>query len=179
MLDEPETHLHPKAQEFFLEELIEISKSNDNIIFFATHSNYFIDKNFLERNFKVSKTGDSTKIEQFDDKLSTYASVNYDVFDIMSTDYHNELYSLAQDLSGIEETNKFDNKIKEIIKRTPKINYKHTNSRKFDCTLPTYIRHQIHHPENKLNSKYKESELEDSILILKEFIGLLKNTEEL
>ena len=172
LLDEPETHLHPKAQEFFLDELIEISKSNNNLVFFATHSNYFIDKKHLERNFKVVKNEEFTSIHKFDEKLSSYASVNYDVFNIVSTDYHNELYGKAQDIMGIENNKVFDSKIKEIIKRTPiKKDYQHTNSKTFDCTLPTYIRHQIHHPENELNPKFKEKELEDSIIILREFIN--------
>ncbi|WP_313504534.1 ATP-dependent nuclease [Kaistella carnis] len=171
LLDEPETHLHPVAQEFFLEELTEISKTNNNIVFFATHSNYFIDKKHLNRNYKVWKEDDQTHIKKFDEKNSTYASVNYDVFNITSTDYHNELYGLAFDLSGITDLKKFDANIKEIIKKTPiKKNYKHTNQNRFDCSLPTYVRHQIHHPENKLNDDYTEKEFKESISILQEYI---------
>lgn len=178
LIDEPETHLHPKAQEFFLEELIEISKSNNNIVLFATHSNYFIDKNHLERNYKVLKNGDFTELKKFDEKKSSYASVNYDVFNIISNDYHNELYSIAQDLSGETDSKKFDLLIKEKIKKTPiKKNYQHTNGTKFDCSLPTYIRHQIHHPENDLNPKFKENDLNESIEILKELIENLTQTK--
>lgn len=182
LIDEPETHLHPKAQEFFLNELIEISKSNNNIVLFATHSNYFIDKEHLERNFKVSKNGDFTELSKFDEKKSSYASVNYDVFNIISTDYHNELYGKAQDISGIDDNKIFDKKIKEIVKRTPiKKNYVHTNGSQFDLSLPTYIRHQIHHPENNLNPKFKENDLNESIEILKELVEILslekKNNE--
>lgn len=171
LLDEPETHLHPMAQEFFLDELIEISKSNNNIVFFATHSNYFIDKKHLGRNYKVWKEDDKTFIKKFDEKNSTYASVNYDVFNILSTDYHNELYGLAFDLSGLTDLKKFDANIKEVVKKTPiKRNYKHTNQNQFDCSLPTYVRHQIHHPENKLNDEYTEKEFKESIAILQQFI---------
>ena len=181
LLDEPETHLHPVAQEFFLEELTEISKTNNNIVFFATHSNYFIDKKHLDRNYKVWKEDDQTYIKKFNEKNSTYASVNYEVFNIVSTDYHNELYGLAFDLSGLTDLKKFDVNIKEIIKKTPiKRNYKHTNQNQFDCSLPTYVRHQIHHPENKLNDEYTEKEFKDSISILQEFIDFKsKNNAEI
>lgn len=171
LLDEPETHLHPIAQEFFLEELKEISKTNNNVVFFATHSNYFIDKKHLDRNYKVWKEDDQTFIKKFDEKNSTYASVNYEVFNIVSTDYHNELYGLAFDLSELTDLKKFDANIKEIVKKTPmKRNYKHTNQNQFDCSLPTYVRHQIHHPENKLNVEYTEKEFKESIAILQQFI---------
>ena len=44
LLDEPETHLHPQAQEYLREELIKITKNKDNnLVFFATHSSYMID----------------------------------------------------------------------------------------------------------------------------------------
>jgi len=94
LLDEPETHLHPLAQEHLLSELIKITKNDrNNIAFFATHSNYMIDKNDLSRNYRIIKSHDKTKIEQLAKRPSTYASVSYNVFNIPSSDYHNELYA--------------------------------------------------------------------------------------
>jgi AAA15 family ATPase/GTPase len=175
LLDEPETHLHPRAQEDLLKELISITNGNNNIVFFATHSNYMIDKSHLSRNYKVTKPKDITMIESFDDKLSSYASVNYDVFEIASTDYHNELYGKAQELCGIENGTAFDKKIEELIENCPiKKDYVHTSGKKFDCTLPTYIRHLIHHPENPKNKKFTDSELEKSTVILLDLITILK-----
>jgi ABC-type cobalamin/Fe3+-siderophores transport system ATPase subunit len=175
LLDEPETHLHPRAQEDLLKELIAITKGdNNNIVFFATHSNYMIDKTFLSRNYKITKPKDKTLIDKFDEKQSSYASVNYDVFEIVSTDYHNELFGKAQEISEIENGTEFDKKIKEIIENCPKKNYQHSKGAKFECSLPTYIRHQIHHPENDKNSKFTEGELEKSIKILLDLITKLK-----
>lgn len=175
LLDEPETHLHPRAQEDLLKELIAITKKNNNIVFFATHSNYMIDKTHLSRNYKVTKPKDLTVVDQFDDKLSSYASVNYDVFEIASTDYHNELFGKAQELSEIENGTAFDKKIEELIENCPvKKDYVHTNGKKFDCTLPTYVRHLIHHPENSKNKRFTDGELEKSTMILLELITNLK-----
>lgn len=175
LLDEPETHLHPSAQEFFLKELINISKSNNNLVFFATHSTHFIDKDILKRTGKVFKPKEETKILQFDNKKSTYSSVNYDVFNISSSDYHNELYGDIKILLKIESTKDFDNKLKELY---PKIliisDYLHTDGRKFPCTLPTFIRHQISHRENKKNDPYTESQLNVSI---KTLLSILKTLE--
>ncbi|MCZ6897091.1 MAG: AAA family ATPase, partial [Betaproteobacteria bacterium] len=94
LLDEPETHLHPLAQEHLLSELIKITKNDrNNFAFFATHSNYMIDKNDLSRNYRIIKSHDITKIKQLAKRSSTHASVSYNVFNIPSTDYHNELYA--------------------------------------------------------------------------------------
>lgn len=176
LLDEPETHLHPKAQQNLLEELVNITKSrNNNITFFATHSNYMVDKNELSRNYKVEKPKDETVLKMFTSKNSTYASVNFEVFDIISTDYHNELFSEAFYLSGLESLTKFDKKINEINNGKYSISKEYIKGKKkFDCTLCTYIRHQIHHPENKENARYTESELEKSIKLLLIVIEKLK-----
>src|SRR5690606_22502428 len=56
LLDEPETHLQPKAQEYLLTQLIGITNNNkNNIVFFATHSNYMIDKKDLGKYYRIEK----------------------------------------------------------------------------------------------------------------------------
>ena len=165
LLDEPETHLHPNAQEDLLNELILLTKdTSKNIVFFATHSNYMVDKSTLERYYKIEKPEHFTKLSKFDNKTSSYASVNFDAFNIVSTDYHNELYGKAQAISGIDNGTEFDKYLQTNIPNCViKKDYKHTNGSKFDCALPTYIRHLIHHPENAKNTPYTLKELEQSI----------------
>ena len=176
LLDEPETHLHPNAQEDLLKELILLTKdTSKNIVFFATHSNYMVDKSTLERYFKIEKPEHITKKSKFDNKTSTYASINFDAFNIVSTDYHNELYGKAQAKSGIDSGTEFDKYLQdEILNCVVKENYEHTNGSKFACTLPTYIRHLIHHPENVKNTPYTLEELEQSTNSL---IDLLPNIQ--
>lgn len=160
LLDEPETHLHPQAQENLLQELIKITNNRrNNIVFFATHSNYMIDKNNLSRNFKIYKPKDYTEKEQFDKWLATYASVNYSVFGIVNSDYHNELYGYLEELDSV----KLDslNKNKQWIR----INKDGTTITE-TVSLPKYIRHSIHHPENKKNKVFTQAELEESINML-------------
>lgn len=179
LLDEPETHLHPKAQEDLLLELVKITKNKkNNIVFFATHSNYMIDKLNLSRNYKVAKPKDTTTLEMFKNKTSTYASVNYDVFDIVSTDYHNELFAKAFYLSNEKNLTDFDKKIDELNDGVYKIDkkYMQSNKKQYDCTLCTYIRHQIHHPENELNKRFSEAEIGKSIKVLKNVIASLSET---
>ena len=57
LIDEPETHLHPQAQKYFLQELIKITDNdrNNNIVIFATHSTHMIDKENLNNYFRIQK----------------------------------------------------------------------------------------------------------------------------
>lgn len=160
LLDEPETHLHPRAQENLKDELIKITKNKENnIVIFATHSNYMIDKDNMDRSYRVTKHGNlKTKIEKIKSASSSYAEVNYEVFDIISSDYHNELYGYLEDV----DRSKLDG--------IPQIKTWH-NSRTGvtgPVSICTYIRHSIHHPENTLNPKYTQEELAESIKILRD-----------
>lgn len=161
LIDEPETHLHPKAQEDMLNELIKITKNErNNIAFFATHSNYLIDKNHLDRNFRISKSRDISEKGQLRSGSSTYASVTYEVFGIPNSDYHNELYGFLEENSK----SKLDSLTKDKIWKNEKTN------KDENVSLPTYIRHSIHHPENNSNKMYSSDELIKSLETLK---GLL------
>ncbi|MFA5750375.1 MAG: AAA family ATPase [Candidatus Shapirobacteria bacterium] len=160
LLDEPETHLHPQAQEYLREELIRITRNNENnIVFFATHSNYLIDKEHIERCFRVSKQlNRKTKLEKIELGKTSYSEVNYEVFSIPSTDYHNELYGYLED----EEKSKLDS----LPKTKNWFNTKKNSTE--SVSLATYIRHSIHHPENTRNPKFTADELQGSITILRE-----------
>ncbi len=181
LLDEPETHLHPQAQEDLLKQLIKITENKkNNIVFFATHSNYMIDKNDLSRNYKIFKKSnkksekEKTEKELFDKKVSTYASVTYEVFDIATTDYHNELYSKVHELyQDADSTDKersgilnFDTNFLEKEKKLKKDKpWKNTPNK---ATLPTYIRNCIHHSDN--GDKYKDENLRESIELLLSYL---------
>ena len=157
LLDEPETHLHPQAQEELLQEFIKLTQNNNNILFFATHSNYLIDKKNLERNFKVEKTDDKCKISWFEKKESSYASINFDVFGISSDDYHNELYDFIRvNFSDFEEEKKRSNDIginkfdELFLKQGKKLKKEYPcKGNENSVTLPTYVRNCIHYPSNK------------------------------
>jgi predicted ATP-dependent endonuclease of OLD family len=161
LIDEPETHLHPPAQINLLEELIKITHNHNkknNILFFATHSNYLIDKVNLDRNFKVVKENNlTTKINKIGKKTSTYSEVNYEIFGILNNDYHNELYGF------IETEDK--SKLGGLKKNKKWIDSRNNNEK--DVSLSEYIRHSIHHPENNLNKKFTDNELKISIQELK------------
>lgn len=181
LLDEPETHLHPQAQEHLLGELVKITKNDrNNLVFFATHSNYMIDKQELSRNYKIEKVGGKTSKNRFNKSASTYASVGYEVFNIPSNDYHNELYATLH--ARFQDAN-VDDKDRELIKSfdqylrtggTKKIPLDRPNTRSKkpnDATLPTYIRNCINHPDNGYT--FSKHELIQSIELLRSFVTQL------
>ena len=62
LLDEPETHLHPSGVRYMLAEL-KNAASNGNVVVFATHSVFMIDKDKYERHAIVRKKDELTSIE--------------------------------------------------------------------------------------------------------------------
>ena len=64
LIDEPEVHLHPSGQKYLRDELLKIAK--DNIVFFATHSIYMVDKKNLDRHFSIKKIEGKTIAVQID-----------------------------------------------------------------------------------------------------------------
>lgn len=173
LLDEPETHMHPGAQELLLDELVKITNNDrNNIVFFATHSNYMIDKKDLSRNYKIEKKNGKTSKLQFSKSLSTYASVSYEVFNIPSTDYHNELYATLhakfQDDDPADKERDRISSFDQFLNTEKKLPLDRHNTRTkkaSDATLPTYIRNCIHHPDN--GYQFTNKQLEESIALLR------------
>ena len=175
LIDEPETHLHPKAQEYLRNELIAITKdARENIVFFATHSNHMIDKEHVEMCYKFSKpNGATTQIDKADSgilqsyaDMKSYSEVNYDVFDIVDHGYHNELYGY------LISTEEGQAKLKGFPRNKKWLNDK--DGRTVKVSLSRYVRNSIHHPENQKNKKYTEKELRESIEMMRKSVQELK-----
>lgn len=189
LLDEPETHLHPTGQENLMDELVNITCGKfNNVCIFATHSNYMIDKKHLDRCFRLIKEGNQkTEIIPIDGTTSSYAEVNYLVFGIATSDYHNELYGFLQERESLPTEKDFEPYLETRgIKRDRdyiKIQ-KDSTTNNYKVTLPTYIRHLIHHPENTKNKIFTLEELNQSIKLLvniknEVLVGLVKKKKEL
>jgi putative ATP-dependent endonuclease of OLD family len=172
-IDEPEISLHPKAQKILMEALKAISK--DQQIFVATHSPYIL-REFSPSQHNIyifNKANNKITFKQSTDfklfKFSpSWGEINYFAYDLPTIEFHNELYGVLQEqemkYSLIEIDNFFetngvvkDKDWTEVDKKTgsPKIPYK--------ITLMTFIRNTIHHPENKENSNFTDTELRESI----------------
>jgi predicted ATPase len=177
LIDEPELHLHPKAQDKLLDLLLKESKTKQVIL--STHSPYTF-KNCLKKNvgFIILNRDDKNKIVLNYANVNgwgkfpwspSWGEINYHAYGLATIEFHNELYGFNQ-----EATNNFSIPAMDgyLLQRGIPQNKSWIRLRNNipepaeNVTLPTYIRNSIHHPENMLNSKFSENELSDSINLL-------------
>ena len=187
LIDEPELHLHPKAQKKLLELLLEEAK--DKQIFISTHSPYMF-QGAIGAGAKLSifKKND-TDIQIIDARSDdwgifgryspTWGEINWNAYDLPTVEFHNELYGFIKAKARDREDKKdysendFEKYLTEkgIAQDKPYVRSKKNGIAKEQSrTLPTKIRNIIHHPENTNNS-FTEQELRTSI---KSLISLLK-----
>jgi predicted ATP-dependent endonuclease of OLD family len=176
-IDEPETFLHPQAQNKLLDALEKISIKSQ--IFIITHSPYLLKKykkdthsmNVFSKDKGLNEIEAGQEFDLFDASSPTWGEINYHAFGVLSVEFHNELYGFIQ-AKAIKEDEKyymetdFENYLTTNGGFTQDKDYKRlkkdgtTEDQK--RTLPTYIRNLIHHPENTNNTKYTDEELKTS-----------------
>ncbi|MFC1780323.1 AAA family ATPase [Patescibacteria group bacterium] len=176
LIDEPELHLHPKAQDKLIDLLVKESKDKQIIV--STHSPYIF-KNTIHRGvgLKLFKE-DKGKIVVEDARDTSWGvlpwspswgEINYRIYNVPSVEFHNELYGYLQEKESLykeKDVESFLNS-KSISKSKQWIRERDgTIEAPYDVTLCTYVRNKIHHPDNTNNSGFSEKELEDSIVIL-------------
>lgn len=188
LIDEPETFLHPCAQNKLLDALEAISGSSQ--IFLSTHSPYLLKKYnasthslniFSKRSDGFNETPSSEKeLDLFGASSPTWGEINYVAFGIPTVEFHNELYgfiqakAIAENCDNSREEN-FENWLeqKRLLKNKKYIReLKDGTKKSYNATLPTYIRNLIHHPENQHNDRYSDEELNSSIEAL---LGIYKS----
>lgn len=189
-IDEPETFLHPKAQEKLLDTFEELSERFQ--VFIVTHSPYLLRKFKKDKHklmiFEKDENGnnklqnDNETLSLFGDSSPTWGEINYFAFGILSVEFHNELYGFLQAKAINEDQNNcyeknFDQWLVSKDFVADKTYNRQNNNGTIDKnkrTLPTYIRNLIHHPENNLNEKYTNEGLkistEKMIELLRQFL---------
>lgn len=178
-IDEPETFLHPMAQDRLLDSLEGLSSKSQ--LFITTHSPYLL-KKFKKNTHKMMIYGkdkdgnnelrdEGQTLNLFGESSPTWGEINYSAFGVLSVEFHNELYGFLQ-AKAIEENEKnykeagFDQWLvsKGVAKKK---DYTRLGGKgpcnKYKLTLPTYIRNLVHHPENTHNERYSNDELRESI----------------
>ncbi|WP_349827874.1 AAA family ATPase [Brevibacterium litoralis] len=190
MLDEPETWLHPTAQLRLGDAVSRIGENEQ--VFIVTHSPYLIRKFKADSHLLTVLSGkgegrtisSSTNFGLFGPGEPTWGEINYRAFGVCSNDFHNELYGHIQrylDTSNGDGNEANTGSVDTFLfnKGVPK-NRKWIRMPSFksqDVTLPIFIRHTIHHPENNANASVTEEELANSThLLVKvvEEIGLIE-----
>ncbi|MFO0781348.1 MAG: AAA family ATPase [Candidatus Saccharimonadales bacterium] len=175
-VDEPETFLHPRAQEKLLAALTKISEIRQ--VFVATHSPYllkkFDPKNHMlylcEQSANSNNAKASDSLNLFGASSPTWGEINYSAYGLHSVEFHNELYGFVQakailQSSDNESLKEFDNFLAShsIAKDLDWTHELAAGDKTYKVTLQTYIRNSIHHPENTKNTTYTSEQLKNSI----------------
>ena len=176
-IDEPETFLHPQAQNKLLDALEKISEKSQ--IFIITHSPYLLKKykkethsmNVFSKERGLNKVEAGKEFDLFGSSSPTWGEINYYGFGVLSVEFHNELYGFIQEKAIMEDEKyyyeeEFEKYLidKGVVQDQAYIRLKKDGTTENQTrTLPTKIRNVIHHPENTHNAKYTDAELKTSI----------------
>ena len=188
LIDEPEISLHPiwqtKIFDYYRNLFVDESKCQTSQIFMATHSQYVL-KSALNNSSNtlivlLENSSSGTVVfpasSPFVLPIITSAEINYNAFNIISNDYHIELYGYLQNKVA-ELNNKSDCTVKKCdnyilnskwydsTKHYKNYVYINSNGKKYEYnTLPSYIRNCIDHPDS--SKVFTQEELRISIELL-------------
>lgn len=180
-IDEPEMSLHPKWQEkvhsYFKQLFTDVSGIQQNQIFMASHSSAFLKKALMdESSLVVRLINHNGRVEaqriEHPTYLSdvTFAEVNYLVFDIVSAEYHNQLYCQIQNRHNLLKVKACDDYIYHHHAFIPTLHQKISGYGRVQYnTICSYIRNAIDHYDN--GHTYTEDELRCSIQFMQEILS--------
>ncbi|WP_313105199.1 AAA family ATPase [Pseudescherichia vulneris] len=176
MIDEPELSMHPKWERKILsyyKQLFFTSGRQTAQIIFATHSDHVLREALVDKLDSIVIT-----LEEKSGVIAcrninapsvlpsiTTAETTYLAFDVVSNDYHIELYGWIQDKEQKNSIKACDDFIKMHSSYDPSRHARPSgHGRTSYETLCTYIRNAIHHPDS--GNTFTESELRLSIELL-------------
>ncbi|EGQ9702559.1 ATP-binding protein [Vibrio parahaemolyticus] len=176
MVDEPELSMHPKWQQRILsyyKSLFTRNEVQEAQLFFATHSDHVISEALADNanNLVITLSENSGVIEPLKvDRPSvlpriTQSETNYFAFDLVTNDFHAELYGWLQDKHQLRTVKQCDDFIIAHPQYNPSL---HQLQSGFGNTvyksLSTYIRNAIHHPDS--GNTFTQMQLRTSIELL-------------
>lgn len=165
-IEEPETSQHPEHQRKLIDAFVELSRGKNTQIIMTTHSPDIVKMLDFDHLKLVDGKRDKS-IVCIEEKNLPYPSlneVNYLAFSESDEGYHNELYGYIVSEDWLSEF-RLGKKKRAYIKQL-----KNGSTQEEQIILSEYIRHQIHHPENTLNTRFSSSELNESLGELRSFI---------
>jgi predicted ATP-binding protein involved in virulence len=176
MVDEPELSMHPKWQQRILsyyKSLFTLNRVQEAQLFFATHSDHVISEALANsaNNLVITLSENSGVIKHLKvNKPSvlprvTQSETNYLAFDLVTNDFHAELYGWLQDKRQLKTVKQCDD---FIINQNQYDQSVHQLKSRFGSTiyesLSTYIRNAIHHPDS--GNSFTQIQLRTSIELL-------------
>lgn len=173
-IEKPETSQHKEHQRLLIRALKELSNNSSTQVIITTHSSDIVKQLGFEQIQIVCYQNEIKTIRSAEMNSLPYPSlneVNYIAFGEANEEYHNELYGFLQSKAIDEDAkNEKEKNFESWLTTKGCKQNKHwirikggVQQQAQLCTIETYIRNFIHHPENDLNLKYSSTELKDSI----------------
>ena len=167
-IEEPETSQHSDNQRILIEAFKTLASVANTQVILTTHSSYIVKQlQFTDlRLIKENEEGNKEILGVLPGQLQypSLNEVNYIAFNEVTEEYHDELYSFIE-FQGWKSSY-IQGKPTRLYKRIGRNNSIIEEQK----VLTEYIRHQIHHPENKNNQRYTREELKQSIDLMRTFI---------
>ena len=166
-IEEPETSQHPSHQRKLIEAFIALSNTDRTQVILTTHSPAIVKMLDFEH-LKLIKNENGKEIINIERGNLPYPSlneVNFLAFGESNDEYHNELYGYIESENELSnyKNGKATVNYNKVMKNNGTIN-------SIQIIKSEYIRHQIHHPENKSNPRFTHIELQQSIDDMRIFI---------
>lgn len=166
-IEEPETSQHFNNQRVLIKALKELAQAANTQILLTTHSPVIVKELDFENLRLICEDENGKSIISVESSILKYPSlneVNYAAYEEVTEEYHNELYGFLVFQQWIKDY-KTGRAQKPYQRITENGSVKVENQE-----LSTYIRHQIHHPENQNNIHFTLEELKQSIEDMRTYI---------
>ena len=167
-IEEPETSQHTAHQKMLIKALLELSKADSTQILLTTHSPVIVKEMDFDHLRLILLENENKVVNRVLSGQLPYPSLNevhFTAFEEITEEYHNELYGFLES-EGLINDFKNGKETMDYI-RLKKDGSTHAERK----VLTEYIRHQIHHPENTHNPRFTESQLRESIGLMRSYIN--------
>lgn len=169
-IEEPETSQHTEHQKVLIRAFLQLATCPNTQIIITTHSGSLVKELNFEHLRLISVVDTNKEVSPVLQGELPYPSlneVNFLAFSEVTEEYHNELYGFIE----------AEDQLQSFRNGKPTVSYtkilRNGDTREEQVILTEYIRHQIHHPENRHNQRYTFEQLNESICLMRDFIQRL------
>lgn len=166
-IEEPETSQHTANQRVLIQALKTLADSPHTQVILTTHSGIIVKELGFSNLRLVSDVDNQKQVINVEPGVLQYPSlneVNFSAYGEVTEEYHNELYGFL----------KFQGWFNDYKLGKQQFPYDRKNDHGDVITRnlvrTEIIRHQIHHPENTLNTRFTREELQNSIEEMRRYI---------